>query len=90
MHDKDLEKKFDRERAGGRSGDVSGSRDGISSGSTGHGGANDRMRNRDDIDPAMSDEGGEDLQRKQREGNLGNERARGGSPSRDDMRGAGE
>ena len=49
----------------------------------------DRMRNREDIDSGMIEESQEDLQRKQREGNLGNERVRGGgsrSSRRDDMR----
>ena len=49
----------------------------------------DRMRNREDIDSGMIEESQEDLQRKQREGNLGTERVRGGgsrSSRRDDMR----
>ena len=49
----------------------------------------DRMRNREDIDSGMIEESQDELQRKQREGNLGNERVRGGgshSSSRDDMR----
>ena len=49
----------------------------------------DRMRNREDIDSGMIEESQEELQRKQREGNLGNERVRGGgsrSSRRDDMR----
>ena len=48
----------------------------------------DRMRDREDIHSDVFEENKEDLQRKQREGNLGNERVRGGSPSSgDDMRG---
>jgi hypothetical protein len=51
----------------------------------------DRMRNREDIDRDMFEESSEDLQRKQSEGNLGNERVRGGSRSSgDDMRGTGD
>jgi hypothetical protein len=51
----------------------------------------DRMRNREDIDRDMFEESNEDLQRKQSEGNLGNERVRGGARSSgDDMRGTGD
>lgn len=52
----------------------------------------DRMRNREDIDSGMIEESREDLQRKQREGNLGNERVRdSGSRSKsDDVRGMGD
>jgi hypothetical protein len=51
----------------------------------------DRMRNREDIDRDMFEESKEDLQRKQSEGNLGNERVRDRSRSSgDDMRGTGD
>lgn len=50
----------------------------------------DRMRNREDMG-RMPHESQEDLQEKQIEGNLGNERVRDKSrSSRDDMRGMGE
>ena len=46
---------------------------------------------REDIDRDMFEESKEDLQQKQREGNLGNERVRGDSRSSgDDMRGMGD
>ena len=51
----------------------------------------DRMHDREDIRSDMVEDNKEDLQRKQREGNLGNERVRGGSPSSgDDTRGVGD
>ncbi|HEV3485451.1 MAG TPA: hypothetical protein VG106_08590 [Vicinamibacterales bacterium] len=50
----------------------------------------DRMRNREDMD-RVPHESQDDLQEKQIEGNLGNERVRDKSrSSRDDMRGIGE
>jgi hypothetical protein len=78
MHRRDLDKNMDssRERS-----DTGGSRNRMGGGSR-----NDRTRNRGDIGSDMSDtdmsdsdmyESGEDLQRKQSDGNLGNERVRG-------------
>ena len=60
------------------------SRDPMSSGQ----GGRESMRNYDESGSGMSDSS-EDLQRKQREGNLGNERVR-GSGSSDDMKGIDE
>lgn len=77
MHDKDFDKKIDSGRG---SGDMGGSRSQTSGGSSrSSGGSGDRMRNRGDSggDMGMPDDGAEDLQRKQSEGRLGNERVRG-------------
>lgn len=49
----------------------------------------ERMRDREDSGSDMA-ESGDELQRKQSEGDLGNEQVRGGSRSHRDMRGVGE
>jgi hypothetical protein len=81
MHRKDLDKNMEggRDRSDMPDSDIGSSRNRMGGGSR-----NDRTRNREDIgrDVSESDmdadvESDDDLQRKQREGNLGNERVRG-------------
>ena len=81
MHRRDLDKNMESNRSRSDIGgsDIGGSRSGVGGGSR-----SERTRNRGDVGRDMSDidmdsdmyESGEDLQRKQREGNLGNERVR--------------
>ena len=81
MHRRDLDKSMEssRDRSDVGGSDIGSSRDPMAGGSR-----SDRTRNRGDVGRDMSDidmdsdmyESGEDLQRKQREGNLGNERVR--------------
>jgi len=81
MHRKDPDKNMERDRA---SSDRSGSDIGSSRNRVGGGSRNERTRNREDTGRDISEsdmdadvESDDDLQRKQRGGNLGNERVRG-------------
>ena len=94
MENRDLDKNMESGRSssdvgGGRSRSRGGSSRTSSSGGMGR--SSDRMRNRESgSDMDIPNDRGDDLQRRQSEGDLGNERVRDKSDSSERMRGTGE